>query len=214
MQLPYNLRFLNNSQLEIAIGFLCFTLISIKNNNFSYSSFELYIFISLIFSWHNIILHVSLVPKIASVELCLLPLNVKSWQSFLNIQGHIKNYCWRNLLCVEIEAVLLLFLTWCTAESHCSLYQPFAVTILIPPCWPSMTVPANWDETKRPLSWLFPCFCYFAARSQCSEAPYFIEVLCFKNESLLQSFNVFMIFAGILYFNYPYFISCWNQMGI
>jgi hypothetical protein len=132
--------------------------------------------------------------QIASVELCVLPLNAKSWQSFLNIQGYVKNYCWRYFLCVEIEAVLLLFLTLCTAESQCSLFQPFAITILIPPCWTSGTVPANWDETKWPLSVLLPCFCYSADHSQCSEVPYFIEVLCFKNESLLQLFNVYMIF--------------------
>jgi hypothetical protein len=75
-----------------------------------------------------------------------------------------------------------------------------------------MTVPANWDETKWPLSWPPPCFCYCADHWQFIEAP--IEVLCFKNKMLLQSFNVFIIFEGILYFNYPYFISCWNQMGI
>jgi len=77
-----------------------------------------------------------------------------------------------------------------------------------------MKGPADWDETKWPLSWLFPCLCYCADHSQCSGAPYFIEVLCSKNESLLQSFNVFMIFEGILYFNYSYFISCWNQMAV
>jgi hypothetical protein len=88
------------------------------------------------------------------------------------------------------------------------------ITILIPPCWPSMTVSANWDETKWPLSWLLPCFCYCADHSQFIEAAYFIEGFCFKNKILLQSFNVLIISEGILYFNYPYFISCWSQMGV
>jgi len=56
--------------------------------------------------------------QIVSADRYVLPLNIKSWQSFLNIQGCIKNYCWRYFLCVEIEAVLLLYLTLCTAESQ------------------------------------------------------------------------------------------------
>jgi len=106
-----------------------------------------------------------------------------SWQSFLNIQGHVKIYCLRYFWCVETEAVLLLSLTWRTEESQRSLFQPFAITCVIPPCWPSMTVPANWDDTKWPLSWLLPCCCYSADHCQFIEAPYFIEDLCSKNKS-------------------------------
>jgi hypothetical protein len=202
-----NLRFLNNRQ-KLPLFFyaahwfplkITAFLILLLNYTFLYPSF------SHDTEYNSASLSCS---RIASAKLSVLPLNVKSWQNFPKIQGRIKNYCWRYFLCVEIEAVLLFFLTLCTAESYCSLFQPCAITVLIPPCWPSTTFPANWDETKWPLSWLLPCFCYCADHSQCSEAPYFIEVLCFKNESLLQSFNVFMIFEGILYFNYPYFINC------